>query len=85
MRRTLALAVLAGTAALATPAAAGPRVCTPSVDGTTVGGCADVVCLRLCVLQVDVDPQCSINHPTPMPVSAACSHVDRQYVSVGPG
>ncbi len=85
MRRTLAFAVLATTAALATPAAAGPRVCTPSYDHTTVGGCVTVVCLTLCVPQVDVDPQCSVNHPTPMPVSAACSLVNRQHVSVGLG
>lgn len=83
MRRTFAFAVLATAAALATPAAAGPRACTPSYGSTTVGGCVDVVCLRLCVPQVEADPQCSIDHPVPMPVSAACSQVDRQHVVVG--
>lgn len=83
MRRTLALLALAATAALASPAQAGPRVCTPSVDSTTVGGCVDVVCLKLCVTQIEVDPQCSINHPVPMPVYSACSLVNRQYIVIG--
>ena len=83
MRRTLALAALAGTAALASPATALPRVCTPSVGSTTVGGCVDVVCLKLCVTQVEVDPQCTIEHPTPRPVSTVCSTVDSQYVVIG--
>jgi hypothetical protein len=82
VRRILALAVLAGTAALAAPASA-IGACTPSHDGTTVGGCVNVVCLRLCVTQVEVDPQCHVNHPVSLPVSAACSLVDRQYVVIG--
>lgn len=83
MRRILAIAVLAGAAALASPAAAGPRACTPSYDSTTVGGCVDVVCLRLCVPQVEVDPQCSLDRPAPLPVHSACALVDRQEVVVG--
>lgn len=83
MRRTLAFAALAAAALLSTPASAAPRVCTPEHDSTTVGGCVDVVCLTLCVPQVEVDPRCSINHPVAMPVSAACAFVDRQHVVVG--
>jgi hypothetical protein len=82
MRRILALTV-AAVAMVAVPASAGPRVCTPSYEGTTVGGCVDVVCLKLCVNQVDVDPQCHIDRPAPLVVHSVCSAVDRQYVQIG--
>lgn len=85
MRRILAFAVLAATAALAAPASAGTRVCTPTYDETTVGGCVEAVCLKLCVWRIDVDPQCSINRPTPTPVASACSRIDAHFISVGPG
>lgn len=83
MRRLLAFALVAGAAALATPASAGPRVCTPAYEGTTVGGCVDVVCLKLCVLQIEVDPQCSIDRPAPQPVHDACAAVDREHRQIG--
>lgn len=83
MRRTLALVALAVTAALASPAQAGPRVCTPSAGTTTVGACVDVVCLKLCVTQIEVESECSIGRPVPLPVYSACSFVDRQDHVIG--
>ncbi|HVF04303.1 MAG TPA: hypothetical protein VNA20_05650 [Frankiaceae bacterium] len=87
MRRILAFAALTATAALAAPAAPASAVgaCTPSLGGTTAGGCVDVVCLKLCVWRIDVDPQCSLDRPAPAPVATACSRVDQQFFSVGPG
>jgi hypothetical protein len=77
MRRLLPAALLA--AALASPAAAGPRACAvPEHDGTRAGACVDVQCLTLCVPQVSVEATCQVDHPVPMPVSAACALVERQ-------
>ena len=83
MRRTLALLALAATAALASPAQAGPRACTPSTGSTTVGACVDVVCLKLCVTQIEVDTECSLDRPVPLPVYSACAQLNRHIVIGG--
>lgn len=78
----LALAAALAGAALATPASAGAEVCT-SDAGLTVGGCVHVVCIKLCVTQIEIDPQCSIDRPVPMPVYSACSRIDQQLIQIG--
>lgn len=83
MIRRLALSAALGAAALATPASAGAEVCTPSAAGVTLGGCVHVVCVKLCVTQVEVDPQCSIDRPVPLAVQSVCTRVDQQLVVVG--
>ncbi len=84
IRRVAASAALA-VAALAAPASAGAEVCTPSAAGVTLGGCVHVVCLKLCVTQIEVDPRCSLDldRPLPLPVQFVCSQIEQQFIPIG--
>lgn len=82
IRRAAASAALA-VAALTAPAHAGAEACTPSAAGVTLGGCVHVVCVKLCVTQIEVDPQCSIDRPAVLVVHSVCSQVDQQFVVIG--
>ena len=82
MIRRIAVSAALAAAALAAPASA-VGACTPSTPEVTLGGCVDVVCLKLCVTQIEVDPQCSLDRPAPLAVQWVCSQVEQQYLVIG--
>ena len=83
MRRLLLAAAVASGAAFATPAAADPRCLIVTADQSTVGVCAEYVCVDICAPEVHVDPQCDIRtNPPSILVEAICFSVDAMHVVV---
>ena len=82
MIRRLALSAVLAAAAFATPASAGTEVCPrPTVPA---GACVHVVCLKLCVTEIEVDPYCSVPG-LPSPAAEACADPDARFVPIGGG